>query len=1265
LKKLNSILNLIPFLIAATSLHAQSITVDKNSLGFSAQVGTTPTPGQTLNVLGSVSGITFQAFSDSTWLKLSNSAYPTPSGIVTGVTGAASAVLTVTADPSGLAAGTYTGRLSFTGGAAVSVGLSVTSIGVSPLTLPFTYQSGTAIPAAQPIQLTGSGVFTASANTSSGGNWLTVTPTGGLLPTTNTVYAGLDTTITPALAPGTYNGQITITPVGTSNNTPVVVTVTLTVTGAPTATLSASSININYQIGGANNNPSQTLGIASNSAQPINFGLTSSVNSNPSGRNWILVNPSSGSICQSAGTGCTAPANGNAQVSISYDTTANLPAGTWTGQATVFTPGAVPQQQNVQVNLLVSTSPLLSLPTSSLNFSYEVGGALPATAPLIATSTAVATSATTGQMPIIVSVTQGSSWLSVTPPTGVASTQLTTGMTLTVAANPTGLATGKYSGTISVTGIGAGNGAQLIQVSLTVSNDPLIVTNAPSSGLAFESQIGFNPVTTSQTSQSITVSSSSGATLNYSATPATTSGGSGWLVLSGTTSGATSGTFTVTVFPAGLAAGTYTGTVTIAATNPATGNAAVNSPVVVPVTLYVSNSPLLVATLPGNPPAPPAFTAGVNGAAPAGQTITLNSTNPSVVLNYSTTFSTTNGGNWLFVSPASGTTASGQNAVTVLVSPGLLSAGTYTGAITITASGATVANSPITIPVTFTITAGTITLNPATLTFTQAAGGSAPAAQSVQVTSNGQQLTYNAVASVSSGSVNWLSVSPATGSTPSSLSVSVDGSKLTPGTYTGTITVTAPNATTATLPVTLTVNAGTISAPTTTLTFTQFSGAAAPAAQPIAVTGTPAPINFTVATAVTNGSGWLTAVVGTGTSSSGTTPATVNVSVSAGTMAVGTYSGTVTITAPGVTGSPITVPVVLTVAAPQTLAFTSTTPLSFSYTIGVTPTPLTQAVGITSSGSVPFTAAATAASNGTWLSVTPTAGTATSTPANLSVAVNPQNLVAGSYTGTITVSSPAVPSPVTLAVNLSVIAVPAPVLVAIKNAASYSAGAVAPGELVLIGGTNVGPATLTYGAVSNNKLATQVAGTQVLFDGVAAPIYYATATQTAVFVPYEIAGRPTTQVTVITQGATSVATTYNVVTAQPGIFTLNQQGGGPGAILNQDFSGNGPNNGAAAGSVIAIYMTGEGETSPGGVTGAVTPSDGSGLKHPTQTVTASIGGIPLTGSAVAYAGSAPGDVNGVFQVNLVIPAGLTPGPQAVVVTVGSNSSQSGVTVQVK
>ena len=91
---------------------------------------------------------------------------------------------------------------------------------------------------------------------------------------------------------------------------------------------------------------------------------------------------------------------------------------------------------------------------------------------------------------------------------------------------------------------------------------------------------------------------------------------------------------------------------------------------------------------------------------------------------------------------------------------------------------------------------------------------------------------------------------------------------------------------------------------------------------------------------------------------------------------------------------------------------------------------------------------------------------------------------------------------------------------------------------------------------------------------------------------------------------------------------------------------------------MQIFGTGGGGIVGGATDGALAPGAGSLV---TQPVTATIGGMTAT---VDYAGPAPYLVNGAIQVNLTIPPGLTPGPQPVVITVGTAQSQAGITVAV-
>jgi uncharacterized protein (TIGR03437 family) len=233
-----------------------------------------------------------------------------------------------------------------------------------------------------------------------------------------------------------------------------------------------------------------------------------------------------------------------------------------------------------------------------------------------------------------------------------------------------------------------------------------------------------------------------------------------------------------------------------------------------------------------------------------------------------------------------------------------------------------------------------------------------------------------------------------------------------------------------------------------------------------------------------------------------------------------------------------------------------------------------------------------------------------------------------------------------------------PVITGVANAASYASGVVSPGEIVALFGSGMGPAQLA-GLTLNSagKVSTSAGGTTVMFNGVAAPVIYSLATQVAVVVPYEVSGA-TAQVTVSYKGQTSAAFPVTVAAAVPGLFTANSSGTGQAAALNQDTSGNSVTHPAPPGSVIVLFATGEGQTTPAGVDGklAVAP-----LPKPVQKVTVTIGGLPAT---VDYAGGAPGEVAGVMQVNATIPAGVFGSAVPIVVQVGNFKSQAGATIAV-
>jgi len=235
-----------------------------------------------------------------------------------------------------------------------------------------------------------------------------------------------------------------------------------------------------------------------------------------------------------------------------------------------------------------------------------------------------------------------------------------------------------------------------------------------------------------------------------------------------------------------------------------------------------------------------------------------------------------------------------------------------------------------------------------------------------------------------------------------------------------------------------------------------------------------------------------------------------------------------------------------------------------------------------------------------------------------------------------------------------------PLLTAVTNGASSLPGSVSPGEIIVLYGTGLGPGQITEAHVgSDGRFGTQLAGTSVSLNGIAAPLIYTSATQVAAVVPYGVGASPA-QVTVTYQGQTSVPVSEPIASSAPGIFTSDGTGKGQAAAVNQDNSLNTVGTPAKAGDVIVLFATGEGQTTPGGADGQPATSP---LPHPNLPVTVTIGGQV---TQLQYAGGAPGEIAGLMQINAVVPTGIQTGNAVpVALQVGNVSSQPGVTIAVK
>ncbi len=241
-------------------------------------------------------------------------------------------------------------------------------------------------------------------------------------------------------------------------------------------------------------------------------------------------------------------------------------------------------------------------------------------------------------------------------------------------------------------------------------------------------------------------------------------------------------------------------------------------------------------------------------------------------------------------------------------------------------------------------------------------------------------------------------------------------------------------------------------------------------------------------------------------------------------------------------------------------------------------------------------------------------------------------------------------------------AAPSLTLAGVVNGATFQSGPVAPGEIVSLFGSAIGPPTPAYLALTNPRLvANSLEGVQVYFDGMPAPMLYASAQQVNVVVPYSVAGNPTTVVQLQYLGVLSNPVTLQVAATAPGIFSITGSGQGPGAILNaSDGTVNSSLNPAARGDWVSIFATGAGVTTPASVDGFVASAP---LPVPNANVAVTMGGLP---SQIEFVGAAPGLVSGVLQINAQVPAGLTPGPTVPIqVQIGSANSLPAITVAVQ
>ncbi|HEX6895122.1 MAG TPA: IPT/TIG domain-containing protein [Bryobacteraceae bacterium] len=483
-----------------------------------------------------------------------------------------------------------------------------------------------------------------------------------------------------------------------------------------------------------------------------------------------------------------------------------------------------------------------------------------------------------------------------------------------------------------------------------------------------------------------------------------------------------------------------------------------------------------------------------------------------------------------------------------------------------------------------------------------------------------------------SASVSWLV--PAIGKAQSCgitggscipVQIALQSSSLAKGTYTGTITVSDPNAIDAPQFITVTLSVG---------------GPAPDKLEFYVAPGSSASTNITTyrqANASVDNAPWLSVASNGAGSFAFNVSYKVTATASSG-MAVNDYNGSLTLSGSSFAPDNKQIPVVLHVTTQPVL---SASPGSVQIRIAQGASKESSTTGAlpyistanTGQGSLTISNVSATSSGGTWLG----ASTVSGFPSLVAITADPSGLTPNVYTGTITIASNAANSSVQIPVQLIVEEQGPPFAAAggvVNNGTFAGNESLAQGDITAVFGDQ-----FTYGdpqSASTLPLGTSLGNTQVLVNGTAAPVYYVSPTQINFQIPFEAAtGDGTIQV--VRNGQPGNKISVNISASAPRFITL---GNGYVIMTTPEGALTGiPSHPVKAGDVAVIYVIGLGPTSPSVPSGTASPTPPA-VVPATQVCFGQHSAVvqPLCTSAF-FAGLTPGLV-GLYQINVTIPEGV-------------------------
>ena len=635
------------------------------------------------------------------------------------------------------------------------------------------------------------------------------------------------------------------------------------------------------------------------------------------------------------------------------------------------------------------------------------------------------------------------------------------------------------------------------------------------------------------------------------------------------------------------------------------------------------------------------------------------------------TTSVVNNSPWLGVTASSASTSqNGPVFVQVQVNTQGLQVGSYHDVIQLSSPAGNI-QVPVSV---FVAESGSILgLETTGVLFTAIQGGGSTLTQTVKVLNVGDpSSTVNWTAKLVSGS-NFLNLVTSSGTATSSgegnltLSLTPNATQLSPGPYYGIVQVTDPNSHNSPedISVILDLEPSTASpAPDLVpggLLFTAAAGAAAPPSQQVQInTSSASPVTFTATGATADGGTWLSVTPASG-NASGQAAGSITVSANPAGLAPGIYSGDVSVSINsqlesvnitfivlGLSNTPGTFRPRATACTSNQLAITETDlPDNFSVPAGW---PATLLVQLDDNCASPITTGSVIASFSNGDQALNLAGDSLG---NYSATWQPGSVNANMVITLTATSGSLQPATAKLYGGVASNQTPPPTVApggTVNNLNPVAGAPLAPGTIAQVYGTGLASSPISTGGA---PLPTNFNNTFALIGPHQAPLYFLSAGQVNIQIPYELTTTQQMPIVLSVNNALTLPLKLNIVPATPGVLS-NDDGPTPPSIQNgahiiaqhsADFSLVTSSHPAKPGEYLVMYLVGMGATNPSVASGAPSPSSA-----PLATVvlepTVTVGGQAAT---VAFAGLTPGFV-GLYQVNFQVPTGASSGELQVDVT---------------